>query len=85
MRIRAMKKQSQNKPNLLNAQMNVSSVITKDYENVPLRTRGKQTQSNPIPPPHFNIKLALNFARRGFLKFVYSYFQMMRGHLFEMR
>ena len=25
------------KPNLLNAQMNVSSILTKDYENVPLR------------------------------------------------
>ncbi len=31
MRIRAMKKQSQNKPNLLDAQMNVSSILTKDY------------------------------------------------------
>ncbi|GAJ17895.1 unnamed protein product, partial [marine sediment metagenome] len=40
MRIRAMKKQSQNKPNLLDAQMNISSVLTKDYENVPLRRRG---------------------------------------------
>ena len=39
----------QNKPNLLNAQMNVSSVLTKDYENKPcLRTPGKQTQTNPI-------------------------------------
>ena len=27
-----MKKQSQNKPNLLNAQMNVNKVLTKDYE-----------------------------------------------------
>ncbi|MBA7634898.1 hypothetical protein ES703_42496 [subsurface metagenome] len=46
-----MKKQSQNKPNtnpiqtqsnpikpnLLDAQMNVTSILTKDYENVPLR------------------------------------------------
>jgi len=31
----------QNKPNLLNAQMNVSSFITKDYENVHLRGRRK--------------------------------------------
>ena len=39
----------QNKPNLLYAQMNVSSVKTKDYENQGrLRTPGKQTQSNPI-------------------------------------
>jgi len=41
MRIRAMKKQSQNKPNLLDAQMNISSVLTKDYENVPLCRRGE--------------------------------------------
>ena len=33
MRIRAIKKQSQNKANLLDAQMNISSVLTKDYEN----------------------------------------------------
>jgi hypothetical protein len=40
----------QNKPNLLNAQMNANKVLTKDYENVHLH-RGfkKQTQSNPIP------------------------------------
>jgi len=36
-----MKKQTQNKPNLLNAQMNVSSVITKYYENACLRGREK--------------------------------------------
>ena len=42
----------QNKPNLLNAQMNVNKVLTKDYENVRLH-RGfkKQTQSNPIFNP----------------------------------
>jgi len=47
----------QNKPNLLNAQMNVSSVLTKDYENKRLRrcvkTNPIQTQykanTNPIP------------------------------------
>ena len=42
----------QNKPNLLDTQMNVGSVKTKYYENVPLCRRGenkpKQTQSNPI-------------------------------------
>jgi len=39
----------QNKPNLLDAQMNISSLLTKDYENKPrLRAPGKQTQSNPI-------------------------------------
>ena len=39
----------QNKPNLLDAQMNVSSILTKDYENVPLRRRGEnKPNSNPI-------------------------------------
>jgi len=44
-----MKKQSQNKPNFLDAQMNVNSFITKDYNNEQ-RTinNAKQTQSNPI-------------------------------------
>ncbi len=48
----------QNKANLLNTQMNVNKVLTKDYENVRLHRRGKnkpnsnpiQTQSNPIKP-----------------------------------
>jgi len=52
MRIRAMKKRTQNEPNLLDAQMNVTSSITKHYENARLRGRGKnkpnQTQSKPI-------------------------------------
>ena len=44
----------QNKPNLLNAKMNISSILTKDYENKPrLPAPGKQTQSNPIPTPTF--------------------------------
>ncbi len=49
-----MKKQSQNKPNLMDAQMNISSVLTKDYKNVRLCRRGEnkpnQTQS---PRPRF--------------------------------
>ncbi len=45
MRIRAMKKQSQNKANLLDAQMNISFVLTKDYENVPLCRRGENKPS----------------------------------------
>jgi len=36
-----MKKQSQNKANLLNAQMNVNFYSTKYYENVRLHGRGK--------------------------------------------
>ena len=38
----------ENKPNLLDAQMNVSSVLTKYYENVPLRRRGQnKAKTNP--------------------------------------
>jgi len=41
----------QNKPNLLNAQMNVNKVLTKGYENVRLHRREKnkpnQTQFHP--------------------------------------
>jgi hypothetical protein len=39
------------KSNLLDSQMNVNKVFTKGYENVPSRTRAKQTQSNPISNP----------------------------------
>ncbi len=38
MQLRAMKKQTQNKPNFKIGKMNPSSVITKDYENQPLRS-----------------------------------------------
>jgi hypothetical protein len=39
----------QNKANLLDTQINVSSVKTKDYENKRLCSRGeKQTQTKPI-------------------------------------
>jgi RNA polymerase sigma-70 factor (ECF subfamily) len=39
------------KANLLDAQINVNKVLTKDYENKPpLRPPAKQTQSNPIKP-----------------------------------
>ncbi len=45
----------QNKANLLNAQIIVTSVLTKDYENVRLgrrwKNKAKQTQSNPIFNP----------------------------------
>jgi hypothetical protein len=44
----------QNKANLLDSQMNVSHVLTKDYENVRLHRRGKnkpnQTQFHPEVP-----------------------------------
>ena len=42
----------QNKPNLLDAKMNVKKVLTKDYENIRLHRHSKtnpiQTQTNPI-------------------------------------
>ena len=45
----------QNKPNFLNAQMNVSSILTKDYENERLadaaKTNPKQTQYKPNTNP----------------------------------
>jgi len=41
-------KQTQFKPNLKNAKMNVNSVKTKDYANEPrLRPPAKQTQNKP--------------------------------------
>ncbi len=51
MRIRAMKKQSQNKANFRKAKMNINKVLTKDYENEPLFRRGKnKPNTNPIKP-----------------------------------
>ena len=44
-----MKKQTQNKPNLLNAQMNVSSILTTNYENKSNWTLGEnEPNTNPI-------------------------------------
>ncbi len=41
----------QNKPNLLNAQMNVNKVLTKDYENVRLHRGFKnKAKTKPIKP-----------------------------------
>jgi len=41
----------QNKPNLLDAQMNVSSTLTNDYENKwQRRVRKNKPNSNPIKP-----------------------------------
>ena len=62
----------QNKANLLDTQMNVSSVITKDYENKRLFRRGeKQTQSNPIAdqPPQFS-----NFPPKTHIFYFLSFF-----------
>ncbi len=66
-------KNMQNKPNLRNDEMNVSSFITKDYENRTLSERGKnkpnQTQLKPIQsqskPIKANFKLfAVDVIRR---------------------
>ena len=52
MRIGAMKKQSQNKPNFQKAKMNVNIYYTEVYENILcIRSQGKQTQTNPISNP----------------------------------
>jgi len=47
----------QNKPNLLNAQMNVTSLITVDYENIANWKLGEnKPNSNPIKPNSKPIK-----------------------------
>jgi len=59
----------QNKPNLLNAQMNVNKVLTKDYESQTLGGRGKnkpntkpiQTQSNPKQTQFQTRRLTLQY------------------------
>jgi len=44
----------QNKANLLDAQMNISSVLTKDYENErPCRRRENKPNQTQSPRPHF--------------------------------
>jgi len=41
----------QNKPNLLDAQMNVSNIITRNYQNfIPLAGYKNKPNSNPIKP-----------------------------------
>jgi hypothetical protein len=53
----------QNKPNLLNAKMNVTPVITKHYgQKSPLRPPAKQTQTNPIKPNFYPSRLYANCA-----------------------
>ena len=52
----------QNKPNLPDAQMNINSLLTKDYENVPLRRRGEnKPNTNPIKPNLRKAEMNLNF------------------------
>jgi len=46
----------QNKPNFLNTRINLSSILTKPYENNRLPTSPqKQTQSNPTSDPNFSL------------------------------
>jgi len=59
----------QNKPNLLDAQMNVTSLITVDYENIANWKLGEnkpnsnpiQSQSNPIKPNSRKAKMNVGF------------------------
>ncbi len=59
----------QNKPNLLNAQMNVNKVLTKDYENDnafrPHENKANQSQSNPAPLRPEKYPPGLLFANDG--------------------
>ena len=56
--LRPPAKQTQFKPNLKNAKINLSSVKTKEYANESrLRPPPKQTQSNPIKPPFLTTSL----------------------------
>jgi len=51
----------QNKPNLLDAQMNVSSILTTDYENKSDRTLGEnKPNSNPNKPNLRKAKMNVN-------------------------
>ena len=52
----------QNKPNFPDAQMNISSVLTKDYENVPLhRHRQNKANQTQFKPNFHNAKMKQNF------------------------
>ncbi len=64
MRLRAIKKQSQNKPNFRKSQMNVNSLITMNYENISDWTIGQsKPNSNPNKPnlrkAQMNVNLTL--------------------------
>ena len=51
----------QNKPNFPDAQMNVSSILTKDYENKSNRTlRENKPNSNPIKPNFRKAQMNVN-------------------------
>ena len=73
MRIRAMKKQSQNKPNLLDAQMNVSSILTKYYEKVPLRRRGENKPNQTQLQTHRSKGLRISIAKTRQFHYLFPY------------
>jgi len=51
----------QNKPNFQNAQMNINSLITKDYENKwQRRVRKNKPNSNPIKPNFKKAQMNVN-------------------------
>ena len=51
----------QNKPNLLDAQMNVNKVLTREYENETLSRSGKnKANTNPIKPNLLNAQMNVN-------------------------
>ncbi len=54
-----------------------ANIMPKQTQYKPNQTQFHQEVSPLGLPPHLNIKVAFNLAGRGFLKFVYSYFQML--------
>jgi len=51
----------QNKPNMLDAQMNVNSLITMNYKNyIPLAGQKNKPNSNPIKPNFQKAKMNVN-------------------------
>ncbi len=59
---------SENKPNLLNAQMNVNFCFTMNYEQITMNNdKKKQTQSNPTcselvePIPNFLLGMSMSY------------------------
>jgi hypothetical protein len=60
-RFRSPKKQSQFKANFRKAKMNVTSILTKDYENVRLHRRGKnKPKQSQFPKSQNECKLTYN-------------------------
>jgi len=73
--------QSQFKPNLKPISPAHKTTYDIPHTTYEIQTQFHQEVSPLGLPPHFDVKAALNLTGRGFLKFVYSYFQAMRGNL----